>query len=115
MGKGCVFPRPGRPKPRGRVHATFLPNIKGKTDIIALHDIADIIALQMTFFVYRADGVDVAPEIERNLARAKHVAWPSCAWQLLNFFPFPVLHPPHPPCSSHEDLWNLPGCGLLPL
>ena len=78
---------------------TIKLNEKVVTDFIALHDIADIIALQMTFFVYRADGVDVAPEIERNLARAKHVAWPSCAWQLLNFFPFPVGHPPHPPCT----------------
>ena len=26
-----MFRRPGRLRPRGRVHATFLPNIKGKT------------------------------------------------------------------------------------
>ena len=23
----------------------------------------------------------------------------NCAWLLLNFFPFPVGHPPHPPCT----------------
>ena len=38
--------------------------------------------------------VDVAQETERN--EAKYVAWPSCAWLLLSFFPFPVLHPLHP-------------------
>ena len=30
-GKGCVFSRPGRLWPRGRVHATFSPDIMGKT------------------------------------------------------------------------------------
>ena len=29
-----------------------------------------------------------------------HVAWPSCAWLLFNFFPFPVGHPSHPPCIA---------------
>ena len=28
--------------------------------------------------------------MERNEATAKHVAWPSCAWLLLRFFPFTV-------------------------
>ena len=46
---------------------------------------------------YRVDGVDDPQEMERK-ATAKHVAWPSCAWQLLSFFLFPVGHPPHPPC-----------------
>ena len=32
-------------------------------------------------------------EMERNGATAKHVAWPSCAWLLLRFFPFPVGNP----------------------
>ena len=35
---------------------------------------------------------DGAKEMERNEATAKHVAWPSCAWLLLRFFPFPVGH-----------------------
>ena len=30
-GKGSVLPRPGRLWPRGRVHATFTPNIMGFT------------------------------------------------------------------------------------
>ena len=52
--------------------------------------------------IYRADGVNGPQEMERKLATAKHVAWPSCAWQLLSFFPFPVGHSPHPPCRSSK-------------
>ena len=33
-------------------------------------------------------------------AKAKHVAWPSCAWLLLGFFPYPVDHPEHEHCTS---------------
>ena len=29
-GKGCVFPRPGRLRPWGRVHSTFPPILSGK-------------------------------------------------------------------------------------
>ena len=36
---------------------------------------------------------DVPQEMERNEATAKHVDWPSCAWLLLRFFPFPVGNP----------------------
>ena len=50
--------------------------------------------------IYRADGVDVAPEMERKYATAKHVAWPSYAWLLLNFFQFPVGHPEHEHCTE---------------
>ena len=32
-------------------------------------------------------------EIGKNEETAQHVAWPSCAWLLLSFFPFPVGHP----------------------
>ena len=32
-------------------------------------------------------------EMERIKATAKHVVWPSCAWLLLSFFPFPLGHP----------------------
>ena len=31
--------------------------------------------------------------MERNEATAKPVAWPSCAWLQLSFFPFPVGNP----------------------
>ena len=31
--------------------------------------------------------------MERNLAKAKHAAWPSFAWVQLSFSPFPVGHP----------------------
>ena len=52
---------------------------------------------------------DGAKEMERNEATAKHVAWPSFAWQLLSFFPFPVGHPPHPPCRIvHSMTWDAP-------
>ena len=33
---------------------------------------------------------DGPQEMERNEATAVHVAWPSCAWPQLSFFPFPV-------------------------
>ena len=42
---------------------------------------------------------DGPQEMERNKATAKHVAWPSCAWVRLSFFPFPVGHPMSPDCS----------------
>ena len=35
---------------------------------------------------------DGTQEMERKRATAKAVAWPSCAWQLLSLFPFPVGH-----------------------
>ena len=31
----------------------------------------------------------------KKLSNAKHVACPSCAWLLLSFFPYPVVHPEH--------------------
>ena len=43
--------------------------------------------------MYRVEVVYVAQEMGRNEATAKYVAWPSCAWLLLRFFPFPVRHP----------------------
>ena len=54
--------------------------------------------------LYRADGVDGPQEIERNLATAKHVAWPSCAWLLLNSFPFPVGHHPIRPVQKSRPI-----------
>ena len=61
--------------------------------------------------------MDGQQEMERKQATAKHVAWPSCAWQLLSFFPFPVGHPPHPPCRrNHFKPTLTPGLwSLLPL
>ena len=53
---------------------------------------------------YRADGVDGQLEMERNKATAKHVAWPSCAWLLLSFFPYPVGHPEHEHCMGTTPL-----------
>ena len=38
--------------------------------------------------------------MERNQATAKPVAWPSCAWVLLSFYPFPVGHPEHEHCTE---------------
>ena len=37
--------------------------------------------------------------MERNSAGARHSWARQHAWLLLNFFQFPVGHPPHPPCS----------------
>ena len=53
--------------------------------------------------MYRVDGVNVAQETQRNWATAKYVAWPSCAWLLLSFFPFPVRHPLHPLCTDFSE------------
>ena len=49
---------------------------------------------------YRADGVEGPQEMERNEAAARHSWARQHAWLLLTFFPFPVGHPPHPPCRS---------------
>ena len=49
---------------------------------------------------------DGAKEMERNEATAKHVAWPSCAWLLLRFFPFPVGHSVAAPVRSMDVLWS---------
>ena len=38
--------------------------------------------------------------LHRKRKETKHGAWPICTWLLLNFFPFPVGHPPNPPCST---------------
>ena len=50
-------------------------------------------------FLYSARAPDGPQEMERNLATAKHVAWPSCSWLLLRFFPYPVGHPEHEHCT----------------
>ena len=47
---------------------------------------------------YRVDGVDVAQETEINKGTTKYVTWPSCAWLLHSFFPFPVKHTIYPLC-----------------
>ena len=41
---------------------------------------------------YRVRPQDGPQEMERNYATANYVAWPSCAWLLRSFFPFPVGH-----------------------
>ena len=42
--------------------------------------------------IYKMRPQDGPQEMERNEAKAKNVAWPSCAWLLLSFFPFPMGH-----------------------
>ena len=55
--------------------------------------------------LYSACAQDDPQEMERNKAKAKHVAWPSCAWLLLSLFPFPVGHPVHEHCRhAHAEL-----------
>ena len=49
--------------------------------------------------MYSARAQDGPQEMERSLATAKHVAWPTCGWLLLSFFPFPVDYPEHEHCS----------------
>ena len=49
---------------------------------------------------YSARAQDGPQEMERNEAAAKHVACPSCAWLLLNFFPYHVGHPEHKHCKG---------------
>ena len=36
----------------------------------------------------------------RKRKETKHVVWPSCAWVLLSFFPYPVAHPEHEHCTG---------------
>ena len=43
--------------------------------------------------IYKMRPQDGPQEMERNEAKAKPVAWPSCAWVQLSFFPFPVGNP----------------------
>ena len=42
--------------------------------------------------------------METNLATNKHVAWPSCVWLQLSFFPFPVGHPMSAGCTLIFEL-----------
>ena len=49
---------------------------------------------------YSARAQDGPQEMERNEATAKHDAWPSCAWLLLSFFPYPVGHPEQEQCKE---------------
>ena len=46
--------------------------------------------------MYSVDGVDVAQEMERNLAAARHSWARQNTWLLLSFSLFPVQHPLHP-------------------
>ena len=48
--------------------------------------------------------MDGPQEMERNLAAARHSWARQHAWLLLNFFPFPVGHPPHPPCTGLKTI-----------
>ena len=50
--------------------------------------------------LYSARAQGGPQEMERNEATAKHIAWPSCAWLLLTFFPYPVGHPDHVHCTA---------------
>ena len=56
-----------------------------------------------SFIAYSARAQAGPQEMERNEATAKHVAWPSCAWLLLSFFPYPVGHPEHEHCTVCEN------------
>ena len=66
----------------------------------------------MLITMYSARAQDGQQEMERNEASAKHVVWPSCAWLLLRFFPYPVGHPDHEHCTPHEEdkmFWHRSG------
>ena len=54
---------------------------------------ADKYIFCLPLILYLVRPQDVPQEMERNEATAKHVDWPSCAWLLLRFFPFPVGDP----------------------
>ena len=41
-----------------------------------------------------------------------HVAWPSCAWLLLSFCPYPVGHPEHEQCNLYYILFFAPVCAV---
>ena len=61
--------------------------------------------------MYSARAQDGPQEMQRNLATAKHVAWPRCAWLLLSFFPYPVGHPEHEHCMKfiyQPNHWKRP-------
>ena len=53
--------------------------------------------------IYSARAQDCPQEMERNEATSKHVAWPSCSWLLLSFFPNPVGHPKHEQCRPYFE------------
>ena len=55
---------------------------------------------------YSARVQDGQQEMERNEATAKHVVWPSCAWLLLRFFPYPVGQPEHEHCRERNFCSN---------
>ena len=46
--------------------------------------------------------MDGPQEMERSEAAARHSWARQHAWLLLYFFPFPVGHPPHPPCIPSD-------------
>ena len=62
--------------------------------------------------IYRVDRQDEPQEMERNYTTAKHVAWFSCAWLLLSFFPYHVGHPVHPLCTVCTFLQHILICDL---
>ena len=55
--------------------------------------------MEMLVATCSARAQDGTQEMERNQAKAKHVACTSCAWILLSFFPYPLGHPEHEHCS----------------
>ena len=46
--------------------------------------------------------------------QAKHVAWPSCTWLLLIFFPFPMGHPMSAGCIMHYGIMWVCGVSYFP-
>ena len=78
---------------RRRRHLVFVIHRKRITSFSKVCNSDWLSRLKSNDSMYRVDGVNVQQETERNEATAKYVALPSCAWLLLNFFPFPGWHP----------------------
>ena len=69
-----------------------------------------LISIYERLKLYSAHAQDGPQEMERNQSTAKHVVWPSCAWVLLSFFPYPVGHPEHEHCTYFYQVrvnWSL--------
>ena len=50
--------------------------------------------------------------MEWSLVAARHSWARQHAWLLLSFFPFPVRHPPHPPCTFKTEMFLHNSCPL---
>ena len=84
-------------------NGTFLGKVKWKAT--KQKQQSDQGSVQTPTALYSARVQYDPQEMERNGATAKHVAWPSCAWLLLHFFPFflwAILRP-HPVYKLKQD------------